>query len=314
MHLTPHETWNLLDSSKLQTYMRCPRRYFYRYILGWRPEGDSFHLLFGRAWHKAMEYLMSLGKPMRQVSGADLHGAFDAFYSVYGQLQTGSTEEHGGKTVEAAMQALADYIHRHKDDNFQVLMVEASGEVPITMDTWMTFRLDTVVRDDRGIFVLEHKTTSRNTRQWRDQWLLSVQVGLYTHVLYSLYEPDDVYGVVINGAVFRKTGIDFVRVPVRQTPSTMNVWWTTVRGWVAQLRLDMEALDNAKPEDDVLLPFRMNTTACTDFGGCPYADLCAAWPNPLRVSDEPPIGFIVDWWDPRAVEEESKEKLGRIER
>lgn len=300
--IEPHETWKILDSSKLQTYMRCPRRYFYRYILGWAPDGDNFHLVFGRAWHKAMEVLLTDRPPTERT----YERAFAAFYEVYREVVE-KDGDYGGKTAEAAAEAIVQYGREHAHDEFDVLLIEASGQVPLTMDLWMHFRLDAVLKDERGIYVLEHKTTGRNTRQWRDQWPLSTQVGLYTHVLYSLYDPDEVYGVIINGAVFKKTGIEFIRLPVRQTPKTMNVWWTHTRRWIDMLLHDMERLEQASVDDQVLKAFPMCTTSCTDFYGCPYADLCMAWPNPLREAAEPPLGFHVEWWDPR--DEDSKTRL-----
>jgi CRISPR/Cas system-associated exonuclease Cas4 (RecB family) len=56
-----HETWQVLDATKLQTYMRCPRKFFFNYVLGWKSEIPSNHLVFGSAWHMAMEVLLDKG-------------------------------------------------------------------------------------------------------------------------------------------------------------------------------------------------------------------------------------------------------------
>ena len=72
--------WDILDSSKIQSYMRCPRKYFFNHILGWSLEEEeqgaleisssgllaapkseirkSEHLVFGTAWHHSMEHLL----------------------------------------------------------------------------------------------------------------------------------------------------------------------------------------------------------------------------------------------------------------
>lgn len=46
-----------LSWSKLNTYIRCPKKYYESYVLGhWGPKSQA--LLFGIAFHEAMEYLM----------------------------------------------------------------------------------------------------------------------------------------------------------------------------------------------------------------------------------------------------------------
>lgn len=53
----PHPTWDIMDASKLKTYLTCERMFFFEYVLGWRPDFTSNHLHFGSAHHEAMEFL-----------------------------------------------------------------------------------------------------------------------------------------------------------------------------------------------------------------------------------------------------------------
>ncbi len=54
-------TFTIVDSSKLQDYMMCPRYYFYRYVLGWVPEEPNHDLIFGEAWHVSIAHLKLYG-------------------------------------------------------------------------------------------------------------------------------------------------------------------------------------------------------------------------------------------------------------
>ena len=51
--------------------------------------------------------------------------------------------------------------------------------------------------------------------------------------------------------------------------------------------------------DDILRAFPKNTESCTKYFGCPYADFCQAWMNPLQRCQEVQPGFKLDFWDPR---------------
>jgi len=55
--VAPHPTWDILDPSKLNTYLECERMFFFEYVLGWRQTTTTNHLHFGSAHHEAMELL-----------------------------------------------------------------------------------------------------------------------------------------------------------------------------------------------------------------------------------------------------------------
>ncbi len=44
-----------LDNSKRETFTGCPRKYFYTYLMGYKPILGSTALRYGVVWHKAME-------------------------------------------------------------------------------------------------------------------------------------------------------------------------------------------------------------------------------------------------------------------
>lgn len=44
-----------ISATSAQDFATCPRKYYYRHILGWRPVKAEDALTFGTAWHKLME-------------------------------------------------------------------------------------------------------------------------------------------------------------------------------------------------------------------------------------------------------------------
>jgi len=294
-----HYTWEIQDSSKVQAFMDCPRKYFYRYILGWDTDAPNNHLSFGSAWHDAMEYLLLNG-----YGDSSVLGAYEAFLRTYRKDFPKETDElFGAKTPARVLEALVEYVLKYKSDfsEFEVLYTEIAGTVPLTEDRKLHFRQDAICKGIGafGYFSLEHKTTGATiSRSWMQQWPLSTQVGTYTHVLYCLYPAEEVYGVRINGSGFLKTKFSFERIPISKTKSAMQVWMWNTLFWLDQIQWNFELLKECKESDEVMMAFPMNTQNCSKWFGCPYHDFCTAWPNPLRSCDEVPMGLKIEFWDP----------------
>ena len=290
-----HKTWDILDSSKLTTYMDCPRRFFFEYVLSWRSDAPNNHLVFGTAFHESMEHML--------LHGYEDQSVFDAYDKFLVEYRThfpdDSDELYSPKTPMNCLKALGLYAELYRHDNFETLYTEIAGTVPINNDQVLHFRLDSICKDSDGqIFSLEHKTASNFSRFWTDQWPLAVAVGTYTHVMNCLYDPKTVWGVRINGTAFQKSQIKFMRVPVRKTLEHMKMWLWNVAWWADQIRWQMDLLASASENDQVLTAFPQQPGSCTKYFGCPYHDFCMAWSNPLQHVDEIPPGYIVERWDP----------------
>lgn len=324
--MNPHPTWDVLDSSKIQAFMDCPRQFFYRHVLGWEVDSTNVHLVFGEAIHQALEHIALHG-----FSDDIVAEAFQLFLSTYRQhfpddLTDGLREP---KTPNYALAVLAEYAHKYSsiDKGVEVLHTEVSGTVPIqlakTGEKLLHFRIDQIRKKEGSIWGVDYKTTGNLSSNWIDQWYLSFQIGLYTHVLYCFYGPDAVKGMLIDAievkratkallAEGRLTGGVFDRVPVCRTPDMMQVWLWDANHWYDWVKFEFERLDGCKDADPFLMAFPRNTQNCTKYFGCAFRDFCMAWPNPLRKVDLMPPGFRLSWWDPREHVSASK-KLVHIE-
>lgn len=296
-----HETWSVIDSSKIDAYMQCPRRFFYEYVLGWRSDKPNVHLIFGTAYHLAMEYLILHGHKQENVIPA-----FNLFMNEYRKSFDEMTDlERSPKDPAHALMALNNYIDEYADDAFEPIYTEISGSVPIDATHVLFFRQDSILRVPHGIISREHKTGSRLDGKWDDKWSLTTQVGTYHHVLYCLFPEEEVSGVEINGTFLYKNDVKFHRVPIHKGRKHMQVWFWNTKEWYYEILRDYDRILKGGAEDeDVMKAFRMDSSACSDFYGCPYIAYCKAWPNPLQHVEEVPIGMKVERWDPRA--EDSK--------
>jgi len=325
--INEHPTWLIHDSSKLDEYLRCPRSYFFRYILGWNLDMPAHDLLFGEAWHKGREYQLLHGYHQ-------IDGAMEAFNNLYRQYF--SQEEDNlylPKVPAGALNAYMKFAEERYSDLVEnevveldgVKMTEISGTVPVDEHRFLHYRIDSILGrlSDGMIFSWDHKTTTENYlngRQWAEQFYLGVQNGTYTHCLYCMFPIEQVLGVEFCGTGFaylqrgsanRPAGYhaSFRRVPAFKTQDQMNVWLWTVNHLLDEIDRDMDRLSHCSDNDEVLMSFCMNPTSCTDFRGCAYHDFCLSWPNPLRCCEEPPLGFKEEFWNPAEIQTSVKKNL-----
>jgi hypothetical protein len=272
-------------------------------------ETTKNHLHFGQAFHSALEHLYLNGMTKEVAEDAAL--IFTKEYREQFNKETDSLFEP--KTPLRAAEALLMYVQQYPAEErlYEVIKTETAARVPVSDSRVITCRLDTILRNKKTgqVFVLEHKTGSRNTSQWQMQWLLSTQIGAYTHVLYSLFPIDEVFGVIVNAIFFLKKETQFYRLDVPRTKDQMNVWLTNVNSWIDDIEFETENMLNTSEDDPVMSAFPLNPTACTRYFGCPYHAYCLAWPNPLRRCDEPPVGMKIEWWDPTEYEATNKVDL-----
>ncbi|CAK0747631.1 PD-(D/E)XK endonuclease-like domain-containing protein [Azospirillaceae bacterium] len=308
--LVPQRTWLIYDSTKLKCWQDCNRKYFYEYILGWRPDVPGQDLVFGRSFHVGMAILMEKG-----YSAESLAEAATAIEEDYRKdFDLASDDIYFPKTPGNAINALIGYAQRYKNDfeKFKVLHTEIGGTVPIRHDRVMHFKMDTILQSlENGKYSsLEHKTTKSSfNRQYNDQWYLSVQTGAYNHVLNCLYNYEEVGGVIINSIQLLKTKCDYQRIPIRKTVEGLEAWLWDVNYYIDRIGEEMSALVDCEEEDNVLNCFVRNTENCTKYWGCPYHNFCMSWANPLRHITDIPTGFREEFWDPSSIEVKEKMDL-----
>lgn len=294
-----NEAWEVLDSTKLQSYCACPRQYFYEYVLGWRKEYTSNHLIFGRAWHLALEHIYKNG-----FAPASISDAFEKFLADYREELPESTDTwFGGKTPANALLALTEYVKEYASDAYdiEVLGTEMGGLVGIGKDRSIAVKLDLVGKKNGGLISLEHKTGSRAGETWADQWKISLQIGAYLHALAACYPIEGDPTVWVNGTFFYAKSRKFLRVPVRRRGVSMLNWLTSVHHLFDSIERDFRRLADCSDADPALYAFPMHPTACSSYSGCQFHDLCLCVGNPLRyVGGAPITGFTEYWWNPLA--------------
>lgn len=323
-----HSSWEILDASKLEEFDSCPRSFFYKYILGWRPDIPAHDLHFGTSWHDAREYQL--------IHGYDkIDEAFEAFLTTYREVFDESTDDYyRPKCPEGVKHALANFALTYHDDlelnellrnpDTNEPFTEISGTVPISDNRVLHFRMDSLLRNKKTgkIFSWDHKSSSTYIKYnaWDNQFQLKLQNGTYTHCMYCIFPVDDVLGVEFDGCGFeylsrgsraRPAGCYSIlkRVPAFKSKQEMNVWLWLVNELYDRIEIEMDKLSRCKEGDNIMQAFPLSPNSCSKYRGCPFFDLCINWPNPLRRCQEPAMGFKQEFWDPTTIKSRNKLNL-----
>jgi len=284
--ISENPNWHKFDASKLSDYCACPRMFFFRHILGWSPP-RSPHLDFGTAWHEAMEQLL--------LGGYGQDNQIQAFRR-FAQSFAGC-EGTDKKNPQSALEAITEYCQHYATDKFEVLYTEILFSIPIDADRNLIGRSDAIIRGPNGIYCLEHKTGSNFNHQWQIQWPLSIQVLAYTHMLHCVFEPKDIFGIILNGVFFKsKSTRDYNRLPIAANIDRQSQWLFNVNRYIDQIERDLETVLKTDPEANVLEAFPQSPNSCSAYFGCPYHSYCSTWSNPIGRACPPDM--TVEFWDP----------------
>jgi len=293
----------VLDSTKIADFLRCPRYYFFRHVLGWTPSGINIDLGFGKAVHCALEVLYNIIKDGGMYQKKDLIPAADAFLKSWrADFEFEVDETHPTKNPSAFGNLLKEYFEEYKDkDNFEVITTEAFDAVAIDEhgERLIYYKIDAICfSGERGYFALEHKTSGSDNPTYRDAYYLRTQTFTYTHALYSLCPPEQVYGVIINLLISRKQGNLFMRQPLPKKENQMADWLWSINDVYNDIEFEFESLASCKADDVVLTCFKKNPEGCIAYNRtCPYHDFCIIRTNPLSY-DEVPSGIDIKFWNP----------------
>ena len=218
-------THDIHDSSKIKCFMDCPRQYLWRYGLGWTGQYTSEHLVHGEGMHRVLasllEYKYKHGSyPLlytKEGEETDERRTLMDEYITYYRDHFGfeQDEENDPKNPAGASVLLDAYVDRYREEDKRYKVVETSIEVDgsklpaieVSGRTFLSFseqrklhyRIDAVVEDSKGLWVMDHKTATNFNRQWQQQWALSFQMFLYSHACLGIFGHEKFCGFIVNG-------------------------------------------------------------------------------------------------------------------
>lgn len=306
-----HPTLEVIDSSKIQSYMGCPRKCFYQYIAGFN-SGKNIHLVFGSSMHKLMEGLYKYGYNQKGIEAG-----FKDFLKEYRKTFSPESDLHNApKNPEIALLAAVKYIERYKNDSFEVYQIEMGFKLDVD-GNYIYGKMDAIIHPAEGYMIDEHKTTGWSLEgTWAAQWVLRTQcnvylLALYTYLIQEGINPEEIFGLRINGILLKqlKSGpkIDFKRISVKRSPEKLQNFAVELSVWLDKI---ITATYNVQQGKDVRTNFPKTNSEVSCFSWnktCEFYTICVTDQDPFYIADVNPAGFEIDYWDPRAQADEIKE-------
>lgn len=313
------------DNSRVSDCKRCPRYFYLRHDRDLVREHDfggvakAPALVFGSCWHDAMDAVWQALWDDQNLDNQDVVAeGYKAFLNRWleegmlhpDEMAIEESERLNPRLPSVAYEMLYAYAEQRgsllRNPDFELLAVEQPFAVPLDPedpDLFYVGRLDKVFSLRDEIFVGEHKTSSmyRVGGPFRNSFLDSFspnsQVDGYIYAAHSLF-GDNVKGVWVDAALVHKNVHDgFQIIPVERNIAQIDAWLWEARYWISWIEHNRDALTECTEGDKFLSAFPKNTSACMDYGGCQFADICKGHANPY-FADGPPPGFRQEHWSP----------------
>lgn len=293
------------DATSVSSFEKCPRYYQLSHIQGWQPANKSEHLIFGGVYAAALERFHKLC-----AEGSDRE---DALHEVVRQalIETWEHERepdyddcqdegcphfgtphghkgaripgtgepwnslHNTKTRGTLIRTIVWYIDHFADDPVKVLTLdngqaacELSFSLEFSNDILWCGHLDSAVEYMNGQYVMDQKTTgSTISGYYFEQYNPDVQMGGYSWAGQQIL-GSPVKGVIIDAAQIAVGSSRFQRGFVHYSRQLLDEWYTMTA-------LTIEDARRATAENN----FRMNRSACGNYGGCAFRKVCSRIPE-----------------------------------
>lgn len=294
----------VLDSSMLNTFRSCRKKFEYNYLFNLHPPGRSIHLVAGAAFaagiDAARKYFYNTPNPSYDEM---ITAAYQAFIIEWG---TFTAPPGHAKSFENTFHALEMYFHHHplESDPVQPLR-KADGSpttefsfaipLPLTHPSGDPFiyagRFDMLGKWNKDLLtIMDEKTTSALGQSWLDQWSLRGQFIGYCWACQQLGYP--VRQVVVRGVGILKTEIKFLTALQQYPQYLIDRWYMQLLQTIQELTAFYEAKDFSYNFGD----------SCSSYGGCSYKQLCEAH-RPEDWMDN----FEIRVWNPLLREEKQPE-------
>jgi len=157
---------HFLSPSSITMYLRCPRKYYLRYI-GKRTPKSSIHLVRGKAVHKAIADFTAESSEIRSDFPAmlvRLRDHYDRVWSEHGRELEGLrlSKEDEKKYYDESVDMLHKWLQRHMQ--FQNLGVRCSGtELKLFSRTHKVMGIiDAIYQKNGKVSLVDYKTANRD--------------------------------------------------------------------------------------------------------------------------------------------------------
>lgn len=152
------------DSSALGCWQMCPRKFYYTYVLGLSPSQPSYAMEFGTFMHDSLSARTQLG--MKEA------------LEVWDKWPYPESEKF---TAPRGMSLIKEFDNHYKGEEREVLANESAFKLAMPEGSFLTGRLDLIVKQQGMAYVLDYKTKSRVGANFIDEFRPNLQMTCYCH-------------------------------------------------------------------------------------------------------------------------------------
>lgn len=277
-----------IDNSTLEKIITCPRSAFYYMITKRELAGRKDSLNFGSGMHAGLGSLYT----DFYLEGYNDKASIDrALKAITDHFEANPQEQESFRTVDRAIDMLLKYHKTYSVEPFTIHhmhefdkkpCVEIPFAVPIgrieDVPIIWTGRIDAVVRWDKLLWILDHKTTSIFGGTYFEQFRNSSQFIGYCWA-YEQVMHERVHGVLINALAIRKittTGkpVEFARERIDYNREQITEWQANTMRIITTF-LGYASSGLVAEESETVSEFPMHTAWCHGkYGTCQYFDVC----------------------------------------
>ena len=264
------------DSTSLNDFKACPRKYFYSQIENWAPRSASHHLTFGIWFHAGPERY-----DRQRALRASHEEALRSTVRYVLEGTEGWESPDPKKNRETLLRSVVWYLEQYAKDPLETLILpngQPAVELSFRFHADFAFgtgepvllcgHLDKVVRMQGLTYICDKKTTGSSLGSWFfDQFSPHVQMSLYT-LAGQVVLAEPIAGLIIDAAQIAVGFTRFQRGFVQRTPAL-------IEEWLQGLQHTLQAAETAAREQY----WPMNESACGMYGGCKFRSICGRDPS-----------------------------------
>jgi hypothetical protein len=284
------------DATSVDLAATCLRKYYYSMVRQIKPKTQSVHLIFGGIYASALESFYkkrALGASYETALREVVHEALVASWDT--ERGAPVPFEDDKKTRPNLIRTIIWYLEEfgNEDPNGLVTYhlrdgtpaVELSFTFELEDDILYCGHLDRVSQMGDHLYVVDQKTTGGTVGQYFfDRYSPDNQMSGYAYAgKVVLGAP--IAGVIIDAAQVAINFSRFERRPVTRSKAQLSEWRENA---LHHIRVAQSAT--------MLQKFPMNTTACNNYGGCPFKPLCSR--DPSVRENYIKSDYVEHIWDP----------------
>lgn len=292
------------DSVSLKEFKTCPRKYYYRIVLGYTSPRISPHLTFGLIYHSSLELY-----DIMKAKGAG-HDEAVSYTLQHLLTKTWDRElsrpsfdsEEPTKTRETLIRSILWYLAKFKDDPCKTVLLhnnKPAVELSFNFETdiisgltgeyyILSGHLDRLVEFEGGLYILDRKTTKAAlTDYFIKSFSPDIQMTLY-YIAGGIVLNRPIQGLLIDAVQVGVNFSRFGRFVITRSQKQLDEF-------IKDLEYFFSFAEHCAKEEY----WPMNECSCSNYGGCPYRNICTEEPY-IRI-EYLKNEFLVSKWNPLEV-------------